>query len=248
MEVVTRLRRAPGIGASGLGIADACLIAGIARRDANALADAYRSHGPAVRDVAGRICGAGLAEDVAQDVFVNLWRRPAVFDARHGSLRSFLLMQARSRSIDLVRGVSARERRELRWSGAERPSGMHDDVDPPAGILGDDVRAALLVLSVPERAAIVLAYFGGLTYREVAVLLDEPEGTVKSRIRSGLRRMRSILTIVNAEQSPGPDGPAWAARDRAGPDCSELGHAAKRQEEAGGDDARRGHERQRTGQ
>jgi RNA polymerase sigma-70 factor, ECF subfamily len=104
----------------------------------------------------------------------------------------------------LLRGASARARRELRWSEAGRPSRMHMDMDPLAGVLGNEVRAALLVLPVPERAAIMLAYFGGLTYREVAVLLHEPEGTVKSRIRSGLRRMRSMLTVVDDEGSPGP--------------------------------------------
>jgi DNA-binding NarL/FixJ family response regulator len=118
------------------------------------------------------------------------------------------------------------------------------DMDPLAGVLGNEVRAALLVLPVPERAAIMLAFFGGLTYREVAVLLHEPEGTVKSRIRSGLRRMRSMLTVVEAHSSPNPYGLSLRPDSRR----SELGCAAERQQEAGGDDASRGQQWQRTGQ
>ncbi|MCA1676063.1 MAG: sigma-70 family RNA polymerase sigma factor, partial [Actinobacteria bacterium] len=134
------------------------------------------------------------AEDLVQEVFLRLWRQPERFDASRGSLQSFLLADAHGRAVDLVRSESSRARREMRAAGAVADSRN----DPEAALVAYDaakpVLAALATLTMDERRAIHLAYFGGFTYVEVAQLLGQPEGTVKSRIRAGLQRMRAELT------------------------------------------------------
>jgi RNA polymerase sigma-70 factor (ECF subfamily) len=170
------------------------LVRDVARRDQHALAELYRRHSNACFGLARRVLSdRSLAEEVVQEVFVRLWSASERFDPERGSLRSFLLAQVHGRSVDLLRAETARRRREerdARGSGAPR-----DDVDRAVAELADAdvVRRALATLSGAEREAIELAYFGGHTYREVAVLLEQPEGTVKSRIRSGLVRLRGAL-------------------------------------------------------
>ena len=108
-------------------------------------------------------------------------------------MRSFLLAQVHGRSVDLLRAETARRAREER--DAFRSPTVDDDLEREVLDLteAEAVRRALATLSDGEREAIELAYFGGHTYREVAVLLEQPEGTVKSRIRSGLLRLRAAL-------------------------------------------------------
>lgn len=131
------------------------------------------------------------AEDVSQDVFSRLWQRPDDFDPARGSLETFLLTMARYRTIDRLRSEGARARREER---DERTGRVADDSVGQAietRALRQEVEVSLQGLPSPERTAIRLAYFADHTYREVARMLGEPEGTVKSRIRSGLRRLRA---------------------------------------------------------
>jgi RNA polymerase sigma-70 factor (ECF subfamily) len=108
-------------------------------------------------------------------------------------MRSFLFAQVHGRAVDLLRAETARRAREQRE--AFRSPTIDDDLERAVAELseGEAVRRALAGLSEGERAAIELAYFGGHTYREVATLLELPEGTVKSRIRSGLLRLRAAL-------------------------------------------------------
>jgi RNA polymerase sigma-70 factor (ECF subfamily) len=136
---------------------------------------------------------AGEAEDVTQEVFLRLWREPDRFDPGRGSLRSFLLAQAHGRAVDAVRSSSSRRSRESREAArtARAEYDMQHEVWDLA--LADQVAQAMGELSEDERRAIQLAYFDGHTYREVARVLEQPEGTVKSRIRSGLRRLRDAL-------------------------------------------------------
>src|SRR5262249_31841224 len=131
-----------------------------------------------------------LAEEVVQELFVRLWQAPERFDETRGTLRSFLLAQVHGRSVDLLRAEVARRGREER--DVLRTTAPDDDLERAVLDLteAEAVRAALATLSPGEREAIELAYFGGHTYREVATLLEQPEGTVKSRIRSGLLRLR----------------------------------------------------------
>ena len=173
---------------------DAALVVAIARWRQDALAEAYRRHGGAVFALARRLLvDQSLAEEVVQEVFLRLWNQPDRFDADRGSLRSYLLAQSHGRAVDLLRSETSRRRREERdvRQTAERGYDIEDEVMDLT--TGQQVKAVLGRLPSDERRAIELAYFGGLTYRQVAEALDEPEGTVKSRIRAGLRRMRASL-------------------------------------------------------
>lgn len=173
------------------GMTDAGLVVAIARWRQEALAEAYRRHGGGVFGLARDLLGDGEgAKDIAQEVFLRLWKQPERFDPSRGSLRSYLLAQTHGRSVDVLRSKTARRRREerdVRTAGA-----VIDDVERRAEDLamGAQVRGALAGLPEAERQAVTLAYLAGNTYREVARLLGEPEGTVKSRIRSGLGRLR----------------------------------------------------------
>ena len=173
---------------------DGNLLVAIGRWRQDALAEAYRRHAGAVFALARRLLvDRTLAEEVVQEVFLRIWNHPEKFDPDRGSLRSYLLAQAHGRSVDLLRSEVSRRAREHREAAANAEAGYdleHAVVDLA---VAEEVRDALAVLSGEERTAIELAYFGGHTYREVAALLDQPEGTVKSRIRSGLRRLRGAL-------------------------------------------------------
>ena len=176
---------------------DSTLVLAIARYDQGALAEAYRRHAGAVFGLARRLLNDhAQAEEVVQEVFVRLWNAPERFDADRGSLRSFLLANCHSRSVDVLRSETSRRRREEREARAAAEAGYDIDREVWDMALAGHVQVALSVLTEGERAAIELAYFGGRTYREVAEMLGEAEGTVKSRIRSGLKRLRAELTSV----------------------------------------------------
>jgi RNA polymerase sigma-70 factor (ECF subfamily) len=169
----------------------------IARRDHcgdAGLAELYRVHAPAVYGTARRVLQSPAeAEDVTQEVFLKFWSRPERFDPARGTLRAFLVAQAHARAVDAVRTQNARRRREA--SEARRTRDVDRDVlhDFWALVRADHLSRALGQLPLEERRAIELAYFDGRTYIEVAELLHQPEGTIKSRIRNGMRRMRIAL-------------------------------------------------------
>jgi len=175
-------------------LSDAQLVISIARFSEVALAEAYRRHGGAVYGLAKRVLhNPTEAEDVTQEVFLRLWNQPDRFDADRGSLRSYLLAQAHARAVDAVRSSASRRQRESREAmrTAEAGYDMQHEVWDLA--VAEQVAGAMGELPEEERRPIQLAYFAGHTYREVAQLLGQPEGTVKSRIRNGLRRMRAAL-------------------------------------------------------
>lgn len=171
---------------------DPRLVAGIIDGDEKALESIFRTYGGAVQFVASRVLrDESRAEDVVQDVFVSFWRSPEKFDANRGSLRTYLLTIAHRRAVDVVRSEEARMRREESSDPTETI-----DIDHEVWVRnqGEIVRDAVAKLGEDERKAISLAYFGGLTYVEVARKLDEPEGTVKSRIRSGMKKLADALS------------------------------------------------------
>src|SRR5580700_6568864 len=173
---------------------DTALVVAIGRWHEDALAEVFRRHAGAIFGLARRVLGdPSRAEEIVQEVFVRLWNEPEKFDPERGSLRSFLLAQTHGRAVDLLRSDTSRRRREEREARQTAESGYDIEHEVWDLAMAEHVKDAMGVLSADERRAIELAYFGGHTYREVAVLLGTPEGTVKSRIRSGLRRMRDGL-------------------------------------------------------
>ena len=173
---------------------DAALVVAIGRWREDALAEVYRRHGGAAFALARRLLNDRLlAEEVLQEVFLRLWNTPERFDPERGSLRAYLLAQTHGRSVDVLRSETSRRRREER--DARESAGTGDDIEREVIDLTVSEKVKDVVAGLPpdERRAIELAYFGGHTYRQVAVMLEAPEGTVKSRIRSGLRRLRKDL-------------------------------------------------------
>jgi RNA polymerase sigma-70 factor (ECF subfamily) len=167
--------------------------------DSVALAEIYDQYASFVYGLALRVIGdARAAEDVSQDVFVGLWERPAVFDPERGSLRTWLGTLAHRRAVDYVRREEARRRRAER-DAARAVSAPDVDELATALVAAERVRAALDRLPAEQRRAIELAYFGGRTYRQVAEVLGIPEGTAKSRLRLGLRRIAEALEAEGGE-------------------------------------------------
>ena len=183
---------------------DAALVVSIGRWRQDALAEAYRRHAGAAFALARRLLvDRQLAEEVLQEVFLRLWNQPDRFDPERGSLRSYLLAQTHGRSVDLLRSETSRRRREEREARETAEHGTDIEREVIDSAVASQVKDVVAGLPNDERKAIELAYFGGHTYRQVAVLLDQPEGTVKSRIRSGLRRMRKDLVDAGV-------GVSWA--------------------------------------
>jgi RNA polymerase sigma-70 factor (ECF subfamily) len=176
------------------GLSDHALVLAVGRYDEAAMGELYRRHGRSVFGLATRLLtDRTTAEEILQDVFVRLWRQPERFDANRGELRAFLLRETHSRSVDRMRSDSARSRREDRHQREDASPTVDVDREVWHLIRSERIKDALDELSAGERDAIMLAYFEGHTYREVAVMLNEPEGTIKSRIRLGLKKLADKL-------------------------------------------------------
>jgi RNA polymerase sigma-70 factor (ECF subfamily) len=165
-----------------------------ARGDQDAFAQLYDQLAPLVYGVIVKVVrDPSQSEEVAQEVFVELWRIATRYDTSRGSVRSWAATIAHRRAVDRVRSEqAARDRLERRAADTTRD---HDEVEAAVESNLDQarVRRALAALSPLQREAVELAYYGGHTYREVAVLLDVAEGTVKTRIRDGMIRLRDAL-------------------------------------------------------
>jgi len=169
---------------------DAVLVSAIRSGDEGAMAQIYERYSPIVYSVALRVLGdtAG-AEDILQDVFMQLWRSPEVFDASRGSLPGWLAVITRNRAIDSLR--------------KRRPETDITEVvvciDPDLASRAESTRAlekirgALGGMPAPQRSALEMAFFDGLTHTEIAAKTGEPLGTIKTRIRGGLMILRKAL-------------------------------------------------------
>lgn len=157
---------------------------------------AYDTHSRSVYAVAVRVLGDDArAQDVVQDVFLRIWRRPGAFDPARGDLGTYLRLMARSRAIDLVREGQAAGRATDRLRAVEQTEPRARRDDQPDELLERDerraaVRAAMLALPVAQREALLHAYWRGMTAEEIAAEASIPLGTAKSRLRLGLGRMR----------------------------------------------------------
>lgn len=174
---------------------DALLAARLAAGDERALADVFDRLAPSVYSGALRVLGNGsAAQDVVQDVFVELWGHPGRYDPAAGSLRTYLVVLARHRAVDLLRSELrrvARQERHYRMTPAEPPGSASDEV--MAAETASVVRAAVQLLPDGQRRVVELAYFEGLTCREVARAMGIPEGTAKSRLRLAMAKLETVL-------------------------------------------------------
>ncbi len=196
---VSALLQQRSTGAAGV---DARLRDRLVFGDEAAFIDLYERFSSLVYTIAARVTrDSRAAEDVTQEVFLAIWQRPLAFDPAKGSLRGWLAMMAHRRAVDLVRREEAHRRVSL---DGRLYAGAVDRGDP----VGDHVsdadaaeRLGVALRSLPEHLgrAITLAYVQGRTYREVAIELGVPEGTAKSRLREGLRRLAVALRASNAD-------------------------------------------------
>lgn len=190
----------------------------LARGDESALREVYARHAPAVFALASRSLDRPAAEEIVQDVFVAIWRHAESFAPELGSLRTWLLAIAQRRVANELR----RRSRRPQIAGGERESLAL--VDPAPGPVAEAwlahrraaVRDALEHLPPEQRKALGLAFFDDLTHEQVAKLLDLPLGTAKTRIRSGLRKLRAPLAalVMLGVVLVGGFG-SWLARERA---------------------------------
>ena len=174
-------------------------------KDENVFENVFHLYSGACLNFSRKILRSDIkANDVVQNVFIKLFEKPERFDPTRGTLKTFLLTQCRSRSIDLIRSETARSNREKKQSENLDLSRNQNISSSTESIilqlsLSEHIKSALEVLTKDEKSAIVLSYYQGLTYRESAIELDLPEGTVKSRIRSGLKKLKVSLKDLEAK-------------------------------------------------
>jgi len=187
---------------------DEVLISRMAAGDERALGALYDRHGGAAFAVAHAVTGdAADAEEAVTDAFMQVWRGASTFDAARGTVQAWLITIARSRALDRVRTVS-RRRRLLESAAAGDAEGLatplsspgeQPDRAPERAETAVLVRRSLEALPAEQRRVVELAYFGGLSHSEIAAALEEPLGTVKTRARSALEKLRAWLQPLMTE-------------------------------------------------
>lgn len=180
---------------------DVAVIAQAARGEVQALATLYDRYAGLLLSMANRMLGdKTMAEDLVQDVFMEVWRRAHAFDSSRGSVRTWLLVRLRSRALDRLR--SARHRREVTVDdvGPREPAPAPEDpeLSPDRAL----VRQAIASLPDDQRRVIELSYFQGLSSSEIAAQMGSPLGTVKSRTAAALSKLRAAMS----EARPGSGG------------------------------------------
>ena len=165
----------------------------VAGNDADAFEIVFERHVDAAFALAYRICGRrSVAEDVAQEAFLALWRSGARYDRTRGSVRTWALGIVHNRAVDALRRSGAHERRRASDEGIEETVEAPERTDTQAidNATSGHIQGALGELPSEQRRVIELAYFGGFTHMEIAAMLDTPVGTVKGRMRLGLEKLR----------------------------------------------------------
>jgi RNA polymerase sigma-70 factor (ECF subfamily) len=175
---------------SQLAAKDSALVAGVRSGDEHAMAQLYDRYSPVVYSVALRVLAdTGAAEDVLQEVFLQLWRNPAAFDSNRGSLGAWLAVIARNRSIDALR------KRKPEANADEVVVAVNLDIENETErrrVL-ERIRGVVNALPAEQRSAVEMAFFEGLTHTEIAAKTGQPLGTIKTRIRSALLSLRKAL-------------------------------------------------------
>jgi RNA polymerase sigma-70 factor (ECF subfamily) len=169
---------------------DLMLVTAIRSGDQSAMAALYDRYSSIVYSVALRVLqDTGAAEDVLQDIFMQLWRNPGAFDASRGNMASWLGVIARHRAIDALR--RRRPENDIEDVVVSVEPDLASKTDRSRAM--DKVRGALQAMPAPQRSALEMAYFEGLTHTEIAEKTGEPLGTIKTRIRSGLLSLRKVV-------------------------------------------------------
>jgi RNA polymerase sigma-70 factor (ECF subfamily) len=177
-------------------LADEELMGLVARNDADAFEVVLERHSDAAFSLAYRICGRrSIAEDVAQEAFLAVWRSATRYDRTRGSVRTWALGIVHNRAIDALRRSGAHDRRRASDEGIEETLEAPERTESQAveNATSREIRGALGELPSEQRRVIELAYFGGFTHVEIASMLGTPVGTVKGRMRLGLQKLRSRL-------------------------------------------------------
>lgn len=178
-------------------LADEELVARVARGDSRAFEALYDRHERPAYSLALRLLAdSDAAEDVVQDAFLAVWQRVEKYDPSRGSFRTWLLTTIHSRGIDRLRSRAAQQRRREALEGEAGAASEAAAATPLPGetrALAASVRGDLAELPPAQREVIVLAYYGGLTHREISEYLEVPIGTVKSRIRLGMSGLRDRI-------------------------------------------------------
>jgi RNA polymerase sigma-70 factor, ECF subfamily len=177
-------------------LADEDLMQLVRRGDARAFELVYERHSPAAFSLAYRMVGTRSgAEDVTQDAFLSAWRSGARYDRARGSVRTWVLGIVHHRAIDALRRATVHDRRKSSDEGIEErfEAPERTDVEAARREEAGTVRSALQSLPSDQCQVIELAYFGGFTHTEIAEMLEAPVGTIKGRMRLGLKKMRAQL-------------------------------------------------------
>ena len=177
-------------------LADEDVMQLVRRGDARAFEVIYERHSGAAFSLAYRMMGTRSgAEDVTQDAFLSMWRSGARYDRGRGSVRTWVLGIVHHRAIDALRRATVHDRRRAGDEGIEERFEARERTDVEAARREEagTVRGALSSLPADQSQVIELAYFGGFTHSEIADMLDAPVGTIKGRMRLGLKKMRAQL-------------------------------------------------------
>ncbi len=188
----------PVVTGAAVDVGDDALLLAVARGDQRAFAALYDSVGPLVHGVVRRVVrDPAQSEEVTQEVMVEVWRTAVRFDPDRGTARTWILTMAHRRAIDRVRSEQASRDRTQRVADQQHVRDF-DEVSERVELdfEHEQVRTALSTLTELQRQAVELAYYQGYTYREVAELLGAPLGTVKTRMRDGLIRLRDALGVA----------------------------------------------------